>query len=207
MKNQKTLLIGWIITSERKEKKNQTNNFCFTTKMTTSMSFSKKNRPSQRKTNLTENLQNLSAWTQNNVWSQQDFDTCTWGDHPTLTATQGGPECDFLFSANANSVQRQLQLKIAELKGRKANGDEGLWMYLDSGASRSVISETSPLITHLYNLSETSGSCNVGNGATLKYLQKGMITSGNELTVVKDLQYDLYSAVAAAKRGVSCILD
>ncbi len=44
-------------------------------------------------------------------------------------------------------------------------------------------------------------------GATLKYLQKGMITSGNELTVVKDLQYDLYSAVAAAKRGVSCILD
>jgi hypothetical protein len=98
-------------------------------------------------------------------------------------------------------------LKIAELKGRKANGDEGLWMYLDSGASRSVISETSPLKTYLYNLSETSGSCNVGNGATLNYLQKGMITSGNELMVVKDLQYDLYSAVAAAKRGVSCILD
>ncbi len=54
-------------------------------------------------------------------------------------------------------------MKIAELKGRKANGDEGLWMYLDSGASRSVISETSPLITHLYNLSETSGSCKCAN--------------------------------------------
>jgi hypothetical protein len=34
-----------------------------------------------------------------------------------------------------------------------------------------------------------------------------MITSGNELTVVQDLQYDLYSAVAAAKRGITCILD
>ena len=34
-----------------------------------------------------------------------------------------------------------------------------------------------------------------------------MITNGNELTVVKDLQYDLYSAVSAAKRGISCILD
>ncbi len=114
---------------------------------------------------LHEKGEDLSAWTHNNVWSQQDFDICTWGDHPTLTAKQGGPECDFLFSANANSVQRQLQLKIAELKGRKANGDEGLWMYLDSGASRSVISETSPL-------SETSGSCNVGNGATLNTYKK-----------------------------------
>ncbi len=45
------------------------------------------------------------------------------------------------------------------------------------------------------------------NGATLKYLQKGLITNANELTVVKDLQYDLYSAVSAAKRRISCILD
>jgi transposase InsO family protein len=80
-------------------------------------------------------------------------------------------------------------------------------MYLDSGASRSVISEKSPIKSHLYNLQETIGSCNVGNGATLKYLQKGLITDGNELTVMKDLQYDLYSAVSAAKRGISCILD
>jgi hypothetical protein len=149
----------------------------------------------------------ISAWTQNNVWSKQDFDLCTWGDHPTLKTKQGRPECDFLFSAIANSTQRQLKSKIAEIKGRKAQGDEGLWMYMDSGASRSVISETSPLITHLYNLKETNGSCNVGNGATLKYLQKGMITNGNELTVVQDLQYDLYSAVAAAKRGITCVLD
>jgi transposase InsO family protein len=38
-------------------------------------------------------------------------------------------------------------------------------------------------------------------------LQKGSITNGNEVTVVRDLQYDLYAAVAAAKRGISCILD
>ena len=97
--------------------------------------------------------------------------------------------------------------KTAEIKDRQAKGEEGLWIYLDSGASRSVISENSPLKSHLYNIQETDGSCSVGNGATLKYLQKGTITNGNELTVVKDLQYDLYSAASAAKRGISCILD
>jgi hypothetical protein len=80
-------------------------------------------------------------------------------------------------------------------------------MFLDSGASRSVIRGNSPLKPYLNDLSETNGSCSVGNGASLQYLQKGFITSGNEVTVVKDLQYDLYAAVAAAKRGVSCVLD
>jgi hypothetical protein len=47
----------------------------------------------------------------------------------------------------------------------------------------------------------------VGNGAKLKYLERGIITQNNEVTVVKDLKYDLYAAVAAAKRGVSCVLD
>ncbi len=47
----------------------------------------------------------------------------------------------------------------------------------------------------------------MGNGASLQYLEKGFVTNGNEVTVVKDLQFDLYAAVAAAKRGVSCILD
>jgi hypothetical protein len=61
-------------------------------------------------------------------------------------------------------------------------------MYLDSGASRSVIRENSPLKPYLNDLSETTGSCNVGNGASLQYLQKGFITRGNEVTVVKDLQ-------------------
>ena len=80
-------------------------------------------------------------------------------------------------------------------------------MYLDSGASRSVIQEESPIKALLTDLSETNGSCNVGNGANLKYLEKGMLTVNNEVTVVQGLKYDLYAAVAAAKRGVSCILD
>ena len=96
---------------------------------------------------------------------------------------------------------------MTEIKKKEANGDTGLWMYLDSGASRSVIRENSPLTPYLYNLSTTNGSCNVGNGATLEYLKKGMLTKENEVTVVRDLQYDLYSAVAAAKRGVSCVID
>jgi hypothetical protein len=80
-------------------------------------------------------------------------------------------------------------------------------MYLDSGASRSVIQERSPIRQHLTNVSATIGSCNVGNGANLKYLERGTITQNNEVTVVKDLKYDLYAAVAAAKRGVSYVLD
>ena len=38
-------------------------------------------------------------------------------------------------------------------------------------------------------------------------MEKGIVTPNNEVTVVKDLKYDLYAAVAAAKRGVSCVLD
>jgi hypothetical protein len=100
-------------------------------------------------------------------------------------------------------------MKIHELEERKANGEKGLWMFLDSGASRSVlvIQENSPIREHLINVSETNGSCNVENGAKLKYLQKGLLTKNNEVTVVKDLKYDLYAAVAAAKRGVSCVSD
>ncbi len=41
----------------------------------------------------------------------------------------------------------------------------------------------------------------------LQYLEKGSITENNTVTVVKDLKYDLYAAVAAAKGGVSCVLD
>jgi hypothetical protein len=155
----------------------------------------------------------LGAWTQTNAWTEQDFDICTWGDHPTLQA-QGGPECDFLFNAwtsdskgNEKSIEKQRLEKLVELRKRKANGEEGLWMYLDSGASRSVIQEDSPIRKHLLNVSETTGSCNVGNGANLKYIKKGTITTENEVTVVADLKYDLYAAVAAAKRGVTCVID
>ena len=99
-------------------------------------------------------------------------------------------------------IKIQLAEKIQVLEERKAKGDTGIWMYLDSGASRSVIQEESPIRALLSNISETQGSCNVGNGASLKYLEKGMLTTNNEVTVVQSLKYDLYAAVAAAKRGV-----
>jgi hypothetical protein len=35
---------------------------------------------------LHEKGEDLSAWTQNNVWSQQDFDICTLGNHPSATS-------------------------------------------------------------------------------------------------------------------------
>jgi hypothetical protein len=97
--------------------------------------------------------------------------------------------------------------KIQDLDERKAKEDTGIWMFLDSGASRSVIQEKSPIRALLSNISDTQGSCNVGNGANLKYLEKRMLTDNNEVTVVQALKYDLCAAVAAAKRGVSCILD
>ena len=106
-----------------------------------------------------------------------------------------------------SSLQNQFDKKLKQLKEREANGDTGLWMYLDSGASRSVIQENSPIRPYLSNVTDTIGSCKVGNGANLIYLERGNVTLNNEVTVVKDLQYDLYAAVAAAKRGISCVLD
>ncbi len=105
-------------------------------------------------------------------------------------------------------IGKQRDEKMKELRNKEANGEKGLWMYLDSGASRSVIQEDSPIRKHLLNVSKTTGSCKVGNGDDLKYIEKGTITKGNEVTVVADLKYDLYdAAVAAAKRGVSCVID
>ena len=150
-------------------------------------------------------------WTDNNYWNQMDFDQRTRGVQPAFSAEKGGPGCDFLFNAwtlkDRPEIKQQLAKKIHSLNERRANGDTGIWMYLDSGASRSVIQEESPIRALLSNISETQGSCNVGNGANLKYLEKGMLTTNNEVTVVQSLKYDLYAAVAAAKRGVSCVLD
>jgi hypothetical protein len=104
------------------------------------------------------------------------------------------------FEFLTQTIAASNQLSNSDIKN-------GLWMYLDSGASRSVIQEYSPIGKHLLNVSETMGSCNVGNKANLKYIEKGTITTENEVTVVEDLKYDLYAAVAAAKRGVTCIID
>ena len=143
--------------------------------------------------------------------TELDFRLCTWEAQPTFASEKGGPGCEPLLCAmeyKPNKHQKQqLEEKRRQLQAQNENGEEGLWMYLDSGASRSVIQENSPIRSHLLNVKETSGSCSVGNGANLKYLERGTINSNNEVTVVKDLKYDLYAAVAAAKRGVTCVLD
>ena len=58
----------------------------------------------------------LTAWTQNNLWTEQDFDSCTWGEKPTFAAAKGGPECDFLFNVwnlkNQPAIREQLKEKL-----------------------------------------------------------------------------------------------
>ncbi len=49
--------------------------------------------------------------------------------------------------------------------------------------------------------------CAIGNGTKLPYVEVGTITTNNQATVVEGLEFDLYSAVAAAKRGISAVID
>ena len=100
---------------------------------------------------------------------RNDANHLAWGDQPTYAAAQGGPGCDsllFIQDKTMNSaLKQQFEDKLKQLIEREANGDSGLWMYLDSGASRSVIQENSPIRPYLSNVTETDGSCKVGNGA------------------------------------------
>jgi hypothetical protein len=106
-----------------------------------------------------------------------------------------------------SQIKTIIEEKIKQLKEIKEKKLPELWMYFDSGATRSVISETSPIKSHLKNVRPTGGSCSIGNGEPLLYLQRGTINKQFEITVVKDLKYDLYSAVSAAKLEISSIID
>ena len=55
-------------------------------------------------------------------------------------------------------VHKELQDKLAQLQNHKVS-DAKLWMYFDSGASRSVISTVSPIRKHLKELMPAYGSC------------------------------------------------
>jgi hypothetical protein len=145
-------------------------------------------------------------WTKNNYWSQMDFDRCTRGVQPAFSAEKGGPGCGILFNAWTLKDRPEIKLKLAKKIQDLDERRESI-CNLDSEASRSVIQEKSPIRALLSNISETQGSCNDGHGASLQYLEKGMLTNNNEVTVVQELKYDLYAAVAAAKGGVSCVLD
>ena len=101
----------------------------------------------------------------------------------------------------------KLEKKKQQIHDLEQAGEPGLWMFFDSGASRTVIQTESPLRSHLSNVIPSSGSCTIGNGTRLPYVETGNLTANNPATVVKGLEFDLYSAVAAAKRGISAIID
>ncbi len=103
-------------------------------------------------------------------------------------------------------VMKEIKLKLDMFSTNKGNEPE-LWMYFDSGASRSVISTTSPVRKYLKSITPTYGSYSVGNGTPLQYIEKGTIKDHLEITVVKDLKYDLFSSVSAAKLGLTSVID
>jgi transposase InsO family protein len=103
-------------------------------------------------------------------------------------------------------VKKELKLQLAKIQAHE-NTDSQLWMYYDSGASRSVISTGSPIRKHLKGLTPSYGSCSIGNGTPLQYIEKGHVDNNLEITVVQDLKYDLFSSVSAAKNGLTSIID
>ena len=109
-------------------------------------------------------------------------------------------------------IQRELQRKQDSLQlipGDRLSDDHlpQLWMYFDSGASRSVISPTSPIRQHLTQSRPVVGSCSIGDGTPLEYIEKGTFNNTIDTTVVQNLKYDLFSSVSAAKLGLTSIID
>jgi hypothetical protein len=51
------------------------------------------------------------------------------------------------------------------------------------------------------------GSCSIGDGTPLEYIEKGLLNNTIDTTVVKNLRYDLFSSVSAAKLGLTSIID
>ena len=83
-----------------------------------------------------------------------------------------------------------------------------LFLVHDSGATRNLLCGTSsPFLPFLRNKRPAPpGQVTVGGGRALQYAHEGEI-AGITFTTVPGLKYDLYSAVAAAKRGVSTCID
>jgi hypothetical protein len=104
-------------------------------------------------------------------------------------------------------IKSELATQLVKINSAKANFQEELWVYFDSGASRSVISTTSPIRTHLQAVKPTYGSCSIGDGTPLQYIEKGNVMDNLEVTVVQDLKYDLFSSVSAAKQGLTSVID
>jgi transposase InsO family protein len=104
-------------------------------------------------------------------------------------------------------ILKELKRKQATLHEILKSSAPQLWMYFDSGASRSVIAPTSPIRQHLTQSRPVHGSCSIGDGTPLDYIEKGMLHNTIDTTVVKNLRYDLFSSVSAAKQGITSIID
>ena len=112
------------------------------------------------------------------------------------------------YSLYNPTIQKHLAMQLAKIKAdNNRKSEHELWMFFDSGASRSVITPTSPIRKHLKGLQPAYGSCSIGNGTPLLYMEKGHVNKNLELTVVQDLKYDLFSSVSAAKQGLTSIID
>jgi hypothetical protein len=131
--------------------------------------------------------------------------------NPDMTLSAIGPQFDpkiHLRFLTDEKIQRELLRKQEFLKSQSgAHGRDDhspqLWMFFDSGASRSVISPTSPIRRHLTQSRPVIGSCSIGDGTPLEYIEKGMFNNTIDTTVVRNLKYDLFSSVSAAKLGLT----
>jgi len=137
-----------------------------------------------------------------------DYASVLWDtkdDMSFLLTPNCEPKVD-LTCLNHTEIRQQLAVQLAKIKENK-NSKEELWMYFDSGASRSVISTTSPLRQHLQATGPAYGSCSIGDGSPLHYLEKGHVKDNLEFTVVDGLKFDLFSSVRAAKQGLTSVID
>ena len=134
-------------------------------------------------------------------FSQTDFRNCRRGDQNANALTAMHQH----FST-AVPIEEQLRQKRDIL--RKMTDEQATWMFWDSGASRNIIGESSPLTDHLKNIrSADKGHVKIGDGTSLKFMKQGELLDNVTFTTVKDLQYDLCAAFAAAKRGITTVLD
>jgi hypothetical protein len=121
-------------------------------------------------------------------------------------------DCDKMTHPNTiivnPRVRAEIDEKVKQLTLITKKKLPELWMYFDSGAPTGfVISTDSSIKPHPKKIRLADGSCSIGNGEPLQYLHRGSINDRLELTVVKDLKFDLYSVVSAAKQGISSIID
>jgi len=103
-----------------------------------------------------------------------------------------------------STIEAQLDVKLR----RATKSKTGLFLVHDSGATRNLLcGNASPLLPYLSNRRPSPpGHVTVGGGRRLPYSEEGEL-AGITFTTVDALHYDLYSAIAAAKRGVRTVID